>query len=482
MAQVIGYMKSLNFLQTSVFHLTIIYIVLFSLSVCLLLTFIYWSSIRYLEHQTNIAIEAEMVGLKEQYNQRGIGGLVEVIAGRVLEDPNIRSIYLFTNKNNRKLVGNLKSWPNLKPNDSGWISFDINREGNILSAKARLVRLSGGYLLLIGRDIQEFNHMSNAFKRTLFWGGGLTILLGLIAGTLTSKYMLKRVDSINKTCESVMGGNLELRVQTRNTNDEFDQLGDHINRMLDRVNELIDSVRNVGNNIAHELRTPLTTLRNSLEELKSETPGHAKEKLEEALSDADTLLQTFSALLRISKIEAGSYILNKQIFELSTLVNDACELYQVLAEEKNIQFITKISEKCLIDGDQDLLFQMITNLLDNAIKFSKPLDKVNVTLGKEDNCVELLVCDSGPGIPKEEHNKVLERFYRLNAKNEASGSGLGLSLVKAVVNLHKGYLQFEILSGSSFQFSKIGVSPNDIVKIPLGNLHRRLAEKSCVQM
>jgi len=436
-------MKSPNFLHTSVFRLTLTYIILFTVSVCLLLTFIYWSSIRYLEHQTDIAIEAEMIGLKEQYERRGIEGLVEVIAGRLLEDPHNRSIYLFTNKNNKRLVGNLNSWPNIKPEDSGWVSFDINRDGNVINAKARLVRLSGGFLLLIGRDIQEFQHMSNAFIRTLVGGGGLTILLGLIAGVLTSKNLLKRVEAINKTCLSVMEGNLDLRVHIHNTNDEFDQLGEHINSMLDRVNELVDSVRNVGNNIAHELRTPLTTLRNSLEVLKSDTPDCARQKLEEALSDADTLLQSFSSLLRISKIEAGSYSLNKKSIELSALVNDAYELYQALAEEKDIHFITEVSDQCLIEGDKDLLFQMIANLLDNAIKFSKPHDMVNVTLSNKNNCVELIISDSGPGIPKDVHKKVLERFYRLKSNKETSGTGLGLSLVNAVVTLHKGNLKFE---------------------------------------
>ena len=436
-------MKSSSFVRTSVFRLTLAYIFLFSLSVCILLTFIYWSSIRYIENQTDIAIDTELVGLKEQYQRRGLEGLVEVISERLREYPQTRSIYLFATKNKKPLAGNLDRWPKTKFDKSGWVSFNFFRQDLTISARARIVRLSGGYLLLIGRDIQEFQRISNAFMRTLLWGGGLTILLGLIAGILTSKYMLRRVDNINTTCEKVMQGDLNLRVATYGTQDEFDQLGEYMNKMLDKVNELIDSVRNVGNNIAHELRTPLTTLRNSLEELKSDATPAVQEKLQEALADADSLLETFSALLRISKIEAGSYVLNKQKIELSSVVTDACELYQVLAEEKDIYLETEITDKNIIEGDRDLLFQMITNLLDNAIKFSKPNDKINIKLICKNEFAEFTVSDSGPGIPKDLYDKVLERFYRANSKDEKLGSGLGLSLVKAIVDVHQGGLKFE---------------------------------------
>ena len=436
-------MKSPSFVRTSVFRLTLAYILLFSLSVCILLTFIYWSSIRYIENQTDIAIDTELVGLREQYQRRGLEGLVEIIAERLREYPQTRSIYLFATGNKRPLAGNLNRWPEIKNEASGWVSFKLIRQDQTISARARIIRLSGGYLLLIGRDIQEFQQISNAFKRTLFWGGGLTVLLGLFAGILTSKYMLRRVEEINTTCEKVMQGDLNLRVATYGNHDEFDQLGDYVNKMLDRVNELIDSVRNVGNNIAHELRTPLTTLRNSLEELKSDVTPAAQEKLEEALTDADSLLETFAALLRISKLEAGSYVLNKQKIKLSDLVTDSCELYQALAEEKGIHLETEIKENTTTEGDRDLLFQMMTNVLDNAIKFSRPNDNINIKLICKNNFAEFIVSDSGPGVPENLYDKVLERFYRVNAKDDKSGSGLGLSLVKAIIDLHHGTLSFE---------------------------------------
>jgi len=257
-----------------------------------------------------------------------------------------------------------------------------------------------------------------------------------------SRRALKRVEDINETTQRIIGGDLSQRVATRGTRDEFDQLADNLNRMLDQIENLMGGIRHVGDSIAHDLRTPLTRLRHSLETTSTAKDiGEMRDGVESAIEDADRLLATFSALLRIARIESGGYRLRKERLSLSALVEDALELYSVVADQRRINVRTQLAADADIVADRDLVFQLIVNLIDNALKYTPAGGDVGLAVKVTEHHVVFEVLDSGPGIPEDQIDKVTNRFYRVDASRGLPGSGLGLSLVKAVADHHGASLR-----------------------------------------
>ena len=214
--------------------------------------------------------------------------------------------------------------------------------------------------------------------------------------------------------------------------------------MLDQIESLMVGVRDVSNAIAHDLRTPLTRLRNHLEQLRDEAQSNEmRGRIEDTIGEADALLATFSSLLRISQIEAGSRRSQFSEVRLNELITDVVELYEPLAAEKGLHLTASTATPVRASGDRDLLFQAISNLVDNAIKYTPANGTVAIRLDAEPSGARVIVADSGTGIPTDERQRVFERFYRLETHRGSPGSGLGLSLVAAVMNLHGGSVAME---------------------------------------
>ena len=297
----------------------------------------------------------------------------------------------------------------------------------------------------MGRDIYELEETQQRIIRALVIGFALTLLLGGIGGVVLSRRVMRRLESINTISREIIEGDLSRRIPLNQEGDEFDALAANLNAMLDRIEELMDDVRRVSDSIAHDLRTPLARLRNRLEALRAgvETENCNPELAEQALRDADSLLQTFNALLRIARIETRKRREGFGEVEMATLLRDVAELYEPLAEEKKQSLTLEIDVAARMQGDRDLLFQAMANLLDNAIKYTPPKGSIRITLEKEDNRGRITVADNGPGIPEDKRQAVWQRFYRLEKSRTSPGSGLGLSLVAAVARIHGITLQLE---------------------------------------
>ncbi|MDM8558984.1 HAMP domain-containing sensor histidine kinase [Candidatus Parabeggiatoa sp. HSG14] len=442
-------MKPIKLLYTSTFHLALVYMVLFASSVLLLLGFIYWATAGYMARQTDATIEAEITGLAEQYRRRGLQGLVIVITERMARNPNGASIYLFAASDYSPLAGNLSHWPQATKTDDGWLNFHLKKnllDGKSHPARARPFLLRGGLHLLVGRDIYELKEIQELILSALSWGLAITLCLALIGGLMMSWSMVHRLEIINQTSRQIiMTGDLSRRIPTRGTGDDFDQLVDNLNTMLVQIEELMVGVQQISDNIAHDLRTPLTRLRNRLEQMRWQKPNIDQYhiQIEQSITEADQLLLTFNALLRIARIESGSHNSLQASVDLEILVRDASELYEALAEEKQ-QLITIDLETCpQIQGDRDLLFQALANLLDNAVKYTPEGGNINITLQHRHPKIEIIVADTGTGIPLEVREKVLQRFYRLETSRSTPGNGLGLSLVAAVTKLHHAQIKLE---------------------------------------
>ena len=441
-------MNRANLLQTSTFRLALVYMVLFAGSVLILLGFIYWSTVSYMAEQTDATIRAEITGLAEQYRQRGLTGLGKTISERVERDPNGSSVYLFATPKLRPLAGNLSPWPDATPGPDGWLDFefkDSGTGGRVFQARARVFVLQDGLHLLVGRDTRELKATQQLITRALLWGVAITLALALLGGVAMSRGMLRRIELINQTSRDIMAGDLSQRIPIRGSGDELDQLAGNLNSMIDEIERLMDGIRHVSDNIAHDLRTPLTRLRNRLEQLQTDLEDGSpyREQVEQGITDADQLLATFAALLRIARIEAGGHTAKFKPVELAELTRDAAELYEALAEDKNLRFSAHIEDGISLDGDRDLLFQALTNLLDNAIKYTPAGGTVALELKRSGSTADIAISDSGRGIAEAERDKVVQRFYRLESSRSTPGSGLGLSLVKAVAKLHRANLLLE---------------------------------------
>ena len=443
-----------SLLGSSSFRLALVYISLFSTAVLILVGLIYWAATDSVTRQIDATIDAEIRGLAEHYQRRGLSGLVEVIRRRSSSADAARGLYLLAGARFEPLAGNLTRWPDEPPDEAGWVTFrldfpEADRSG-INFGRARVFTLGGQLHLLVGHDVRERDRIAAQIREMLIFGIIVTIALSLVGGVLMSRSILRRIDTINQASRRIMVGDLGQRVAISGRDDEFDELARNLNAMLDQIERLLSGMKQVTESIAHDLRSPLARLRSRLEITLMDQPPDADDAskayraaIEQTIAEADRLLDTFNALLNIAQAESGAPRRRFDSVDLAALVTDAAELYEPLAEEQGLSLAVEAAEPAKVRGDRDLLFQALSNLLDNAIKFSPPQGRLGIVLAPSGRSVDLIVWDRGEGIPEAARERVTERFYRLEASRSTPGSGLGLSLVAAVASLHGGALRLE---------------------------------------
>ncbi|HML54277.1 MAG TPA: ATP-binding protein [Solidesulfovibrio magneticus] len=438
-------MIATKLLRSSTLRLSILHMAAFGLSVLVLLWFIYSSTAGFMERQTDETINAEIQGLAEQYSQLGLTGLIRVIKSRVAKDKAGSSVYLLTDWKFNPLAGNLPEWPKFKDTGSGWFDATLEDTENFEPRRVRMryFLLPGNFHLVVGRDVSERVKVERLIVDALIWGMLLTVVLGGAGGVLTSRWMLKRIDVITKASREIMNGDLTRRIPTRGAGDEFDRLAENLNAMLDQIGRLMDGVKQVSNNIAHDLRGPLNRIRSGLEITLSRPlePETCRQALERAITEIDGLLQTFNALLTIAQAESGARRQDFTDIDLTNLAADAAELYEPVAEEAGLTLEVDLAPQMTVPGNRHLLSQALANLLDNAVKYTPDGGRVTLSLTAGPAGPELTVADTGPGIPPEHREFVLERFTRLESSRNTPGSGLGLSLVAAAAGLHQAELR-----------------------------------------
>jgi signal transduction histidine kinase len=436
-------------LRTQAFRIVLIYVLLFAVSVSALLFFTYWNTRRTLDAQTDQIIEAEITGLSEQYQRLGLHGLGESVMSRSLHGG--QALYLLTDNSHRVLAGNLDIWPAITVSPGNFVEFDYERRVNGVPetrrARGRLFRLpqSGDFYLLVAQDVHDRDLTQRMFTTTLPWTVGLILVLGLLGGALMSRNMLRKLDAINRASNEIMAGNLTRRVPVSGASDEFDILAENLNRMLDRIERLLKGLREVTDSVAHDLRTPLNRLRQRLEQSQARllAAGSDTSEIERAIADTDQLIGTFNALLLIAETDAGAARGSMAPLDLASVASDVSELYEPLAEERNITLSLTMASVPAIEGNRSLVAQALANLVDNAIKYTPPGGRVSVSISQNFNGIDMCVADSGPGIPPEDRARVVERFVRLEASRNSPGTGLGLSLVAAVAHFHNAQLLLE---------------------------------------
>lgn len=428
-----------------------LYAVIFSASTLFLFYFFYLFTASYMTQQVDNTIKAEIQGLAERYYDEGLKGLSSLITDRVNRQQTRatgNSLYLLTTYTFRPLAGNLDRWPKNATVDDDWIEFQlvISRETNETHlARAKIFRLPGRYGLLVGRDINQLTEAKHRIIQALAWGLVIMLLLAFAGGLVLGRRTVRKIERINQTTHSIMSGDLSRRVPLTNHNDDFDQVADNLNQMLDRIQNLMEDIRRVSDSIAHDLRTPLARLRQHLEEARQqENPNSRSARhLEGSIKEADALLSTFNALLRIARVEAGQIKFGFREIDFHTLIEDIVEFYEPLVEEKQQHLETTLETNITSWGDRDLMFQAVANIIENAIKYTPARGNISISLIRLNTEAVITIADDGPGIPESQREHVFRRFYRLDQSRSSSGNGLGLSMVSAVISMHNGRIELQ---------------------------------------
>src|SRR5580698_528984 len=384
-------------------------------------------------------LQADAQRLTDIYRRDGADGLKTFIDARVQMQIAGERILLLTDASLHPLAGNLPMWPSTVPAAPGNYKVPIEMGNHSIQTALVHVAALGSYQLLVGRDNALFAPLQTRFWYGLAAAIAVLSVAGLLIGLITRRALLSRVDSIRQTVSAIIHGDLQHRLPTQVKDDELNTLSRTINGMLEQIELLVHGVRNVSNSIAHDLRTPLAELRSRLEELAliRPSPEETFAEVDGAVADVDRVIRIFDALLRLAEIDAGLRRSGFVPLDISDLAANAVEFYAPAAELKNIRLQSHADGSLRVSGDPVLLAQALSNLIDNALKYTPENGVIDVTLQRRaGGRAEIAITDNGPGIDDSEKTKVVERFYRGDASRGTPGVGLGLSLAQAVAKLH----------------------------------------------
>ena len=412
-----------------------------------LLAALYWTSSRYVDSQLETGLEQELYSLNGKFESGGLQKLAQAVSQREEHGLDEGRYYLLVGRDGARIAGNLLAWPpdsNI-PYDgkvhSVWVEDDIipgSRYDDDAYWPVIVRELPDGSRLLLSRSVRQAEDLQESMLYLMAFILTMAVLLALAMGVTLGRTILGRMDTISRAAGEIMAGDLSRRVPASGSNDEFDALAERLNSMLDRIQQLIKGIREVTDNVAHDLRSPLSRLRNRLEItlLECRSKDEYRDAIGKTIEDAESLIRTFNTMLGIAQLDSGNNRTQWGHVDLNTLASDLEELYKPVAGQKGQEFRLVTGDPAEITGSRDLLAQAIGNLLDNAIKYTPEGGAILLRVKRLEDAVEVMVRDSGAGIPAAEREHVLERFVRLESSRHTQGNGLGLSLVKAVAHLH----------------------------------------------
>jgi signal transduction histidine kinase len=420
--------------RTSSFRLGAMFAGLFGLSSLVLFAFLYWQTSGYLSAAIDDWLERETAARALEPASE----LAQNLDARVAADPDgMRPIALF-GPDGTWLGGSHARLPANRPQTDRPFAFTMPRGDEEAGFRGILHRLPSGELLLVARDMRDLHQFRDRLLGAMAWGGLVVLFLGFAGAAVIGAGALARIAGVTRAIERIVGGDLGERLPSGGRHADLARLIQLVNRMLDEIERLMREVQGVSEDIAHDLRTPLTRLLAGLERVRRRGNSTAEYEaaVEQAILETKGILATFAALLRIAEVESGARREGFTTLDLNTVAADVAELYEPVAEAKGISLRLASEGRAEIPGDPNLMFEVISNLVDNAIKYSPVDSRVAVRVLAAGDRVGVEVSDAGPGIPEAERQSVLRRFHRIDRCRNTPGSGLGLSLVAAVARLH----------------------------------------------
>jgi signal transduction histidine kinase len=438
--------------RTTAFKLSFVYLVVFSGLTLFLVYYISNNTADLLDRQIADGIASEIASLSDQYRAGGLRQLVATVEMRSRRPG--ASLYLVADPSGGTVVGNVADPPlavlGLPDGKSVEVSYQrLDDAGRRYIAVVRVFGLPGGFKLLVGRDIGEVSDLRQVIFDASKYALVVILALGFLSWFFVARSVLKRVENVAETSRQIMSGDLTRRLSVTGSGDEFDNLALSLNEMLARIEALMTGLKEVSDNIAHDLKTPLSRLHNRLEEILRRDGGVEDYRggVEASLEEADKLIQVFDAVLKIARMEAGSSGDSLDRLDAREVLDEIDELYAPVVEDAGGRLELLPTPAVCFRGNRMLVSQALANLIDNAIKYAAPADDETRTLAirlaarEEGEELAITVADNGPGIAPENRERVLQRFVRLDESRSRQGSGLGLSLVAAVVRMHGGRIR-----------------------------------------
>ncbi|MGE5547705.1 MAG: sensor histidine kinase [Solirubrobacterales bacterium] len=427
--------------RSATFRLTLLAVPLFLAAGWALLAFVYVNTHAIMDRRVNAGLSAERQRLVEDLQPAERPEVIDALHARVVAERGSARLYLLADEAGDVLVANFNLAKELLPRPGAFADVTARRGSAEVPARLLAVWLPSGLTLVLGRDLAEEHQFRLVIEETLAIAVVLTVLLALGAGAVTSRAVLRRLGGFNAIAARMLHGDLKERMPVSGSGDEFDHLAENLNESLDRISELMAATRQVTDNIAHDLRGPLSRIRNRME--LALVTGMPRDELEELLAlsvdDVDSLLGTFESLLAIARLEHGVSP-DFATVELAPLIEDLVDYFQPLAEEKSLELSADTSAGGAVRADRNLLFQALSNIVDNAVRYTPEGGHIAVRLGQQEGGAAVVIADDGPGIPAESRADVLKRFVRLDASRHQPGNGLGLAVVDAVARHHHARL------------------------------------------
>jgi signal transduction histidine kinase len=433
--------RFLLLLSTTTFKVTLLHLALTLVSTAALWGFVWWVTVGYAVREIRMDLLHDAEVLQRAATAAGgveaISGLVEA---RIATDQDGTHYFLLRGSDGQHFAGNLPEGYG----QVGWYDTDrLHRrmpEQESSPVMAYGMPLAPDGFLVVGRDLAPIRMLEMRLRHAAVWAGGGALLTGALGGLVLSRSVARRAVAMETALGAVEAGVIGQRLLVHQAGDEFDRLAIRINAVLNRIEGLVATLRGVTDDVAHDLRTPLSRLRQRLESAQryARNDNEWRASIDGAIQDCDRILSIFAALLRIAEIEGGAQRAGFESVELSEIVESVVEVYQPAAELKGQIVCTRIEPQIRSNGDRNLLTQMLANLFDNAVRYTQlgGCMKVELRGGSRPGEATLSIQDNGPGIPQSKQDRVFRRFQRLDPARNTPGTGLGLSLVKAIADLH----------------------------------------------
>lgn len=454
--------------RTYTFRFSFFYVLLISVCSSVICGLIYRSVAIDYFYNVGQSVDQHLHSALASFNQKEDINAFQHFVDKSTADETERYYFVLKDANQKILAGNLRIWPEYTPVDESFSRFQSSIFGVEVNKAflGRAITLPSGHTLLVARNYEDVGSRVSLVAQMLLYVTLLMVFLGVIGGAMISALIVERVDTLNRSISAIMHGNLSERLVVTSRGGEIDELASQLNKMLDRIQDSMNDVRQVSDNIAHDLRTPLTRLRNKLSLLGAQSAPEHRDLIREMLLESDQLLSIFSSLLRIAQVESGTKKSNFTDIDITKIFVDVVELYEPLASVNSLLLEIDRADACHLRGDKDLIFQMLVNLLDNAIKYTPEGGSIKTALIVENKTLKIIFADNGPGIPTEKYTKVFQRFYRVEeSRGVQPGNGLGLSLVYAVTVLHGGKVQLS--DGRAYHPDSLTPGLQMTIEIPL---------------
>ena len=431
-------MRLPRFLRSTGFRFALLFTVVFVATVAVIGWIAEATITAALERRASERVDVEVASLAADYAGHGRPALRSSVEARTT-DLRQRLYYAIVDAHGHAVAGSLFLESFVDPGTTSAHLREVVNPGDVSDALIVATRrMPDGDRLVVAHPLDAVEEIEDVFSEAFATALAVAVILGVGAGAAFTRSLLRRVDSVTRTAEAIIAGHFSRRVPLAGSGDELDRLASTLNAMLDRITALMESVQQVSNDIAHDLRTPLSRLRQRLESASSRTQSsdEYQEAVERSLEDADTLLQTFEAMLRIAQVDAGGPRAAFREVDVSELLRAVVDAYEPVAEDAGRGMHSDIAAGLVIFGDRELLAQLFVNLIENALRHTPAGTPIDVRAARENGAVVAEIADRGPGIPAEEREAVFRRFYRLESSRTSPGQGLGLSLVRAVATLH----------------------------------------------